>query len=658
VKSVPSIVLSLAVALAAAPGIPVSAQGVAADTPSKTTWGVAYTVPKEWSSQTQASFIVMTAPEGDARVAVVDVGEATDGDAAIAAAWKMYEPSMRRKVEIANSSPSRHGWDEIRDDQYTSSPSEHLVVAAEALRYRTHWTVLLIEGSQSTFEKRGAATSVIFESLRPGDYKPESFVGRTANRLDPARIAELISFVKTGMSELDDPGTAIALIDHGKVVFEGGFGVRRLGDPTPVDANTLFMIASNTKGLTTLLLARLVDEGKLRWDEPVVENYPSFRLGSSATTKEVEFRNLVCACTGVPRKDLDWLLNTNAQTPPSSTFVQLAATEPTSKFGEVFQYSNLMASAAGYIAGYNVHPDREIGAAYDAAMQSKIFAPLGMNDTTFDMNLALNGNHASPHGNDVNGNIAVASMGINMTAIPIRPAGGAWSSAHDLIKYVEDELTEGVLPNGRRLVSAQNLLKRREHNVVVSQDVYYGMGLGDDRRYGISVISHGGDLVGFHSDFIAIPSAGVGAVILTNSDLGGDLRDWFGRRLLEVLYDGKPRAVAELAAAAKNDKDAIAKERALLTVPADPALASALAAHYTNAELGHIDVSTDAQGLVFDFGAWKSHMASRKYPDGTISLITIDPGEGGFEFVMTTQGGKRGLVIRDGQHEYKYTEAS
>ena len=117
---VPSIVLSLAVALAAAPGIPVSAQGVAADTPSKTTWGVTYMVPKEWSSQTQASFIVMAAPEGDARVVVVDAGEATDGDAAIAAAWKMYEPAMRRKVEIANSSPSRHGWDEIRDDQYTS----------------------------------------------------------------------------------------------------------------------------------------------------------------------------------------------------------------------------------------------------------------------------------------------------------------------------------------------------------------------------------------------------------------------------------------------------------------------------------------------------------------------------------------------------------
>jgi hypothetical protein len=147
-------------------------------------------------------------------------------------------------------------------------------------------------------------------------------------------------------------------------------------------------------------------------------------------------------------------------------------------------------------------------------------------------------------------------------------------------------------------------------------------------------------------------------VILTNSNLGADLRDWFGRRLLEVLYDAKPRAVAELAAAAKNDKDAIAKERALLTVPADPAFASALAARYTNAELGHIDVSTDAQGLVFDFGAWKSHMASRKYPDGTISLITIDPGEGGLEFVITTQSGKRGLIIRDGQHEYKYSEAS
>ena len=80
----------------------------------------------------------------------------------------------------------------------------------------------------------------------------------------------------------------------------------------------------------------------------------------------------------------------------------------------------------------------------------------------------------------------------------------------------------------------------------VSDNIWYGMGLMDDRRWGVSVIHHGGDLIGFHSDMIQFSSAQVGAVILTNADLGGDLRDSFSRRLVEVLYDGKPEAADDL----------------------------------------------------------------------------------------------------------------
>ena len=653
----PPFAVVLAAVCCTLPLNPAIAQGVAEDTPGTTPAGISYTIPKDWSSQVSDSAVAITAPEGDAKVVIVEAGSAKDADAAVAAAWKAYEPSMHRKVEIAQTSPGRDGWDDEREYDYTTSPNEHTVVVATALVRDGKWTVVLLVGSQATFEKRSGAANLIVASIRPASYQKENFAGKIAHRLDAARIAQLTSFVKTGMQELDVPGVAIALVDHGKVVFEGGFGVRQLGVPTPVDAQSLFMIASNTKGLTTLLLARLVDQNKLRWDEHVIDAYPPFKLGNEQTTKEVLIRDLVCACTGVPRKDLDWLLNTSANTPVQSTFDQLAQTNPTSKFGEVFQYSNLMASAAGYIAGNIVNQNQPLGTSYDNAMRSLIFGPLAMNDTTFDMQKALGGNHASPHGNDVDGRTEAASMDLDMTAIPIRPAGAAWSSAHDLIKYVQDEITEGVLPDGTRLVSAKNLLQRRAHTVQVSDNIWYGMGLMDDRRWGVSVIHHGGDLIGFHSDIIEIPSAQVGAVILTNADLGGDLRDSFSRRLVEVLYDGKPEAADDLAFAAKNDKDAMLRERALLTVPAEPTAASQLASRYTNAELGHIDVSHDSHGTTFNFGAWKSYMATRKNPDGTISFFTIDPGESGFEFVVSSESGKRGLIIRDGQHEYHYVEA-
>ena len=118
--------------------------------------------------------------------------------------------------------------------------------------------------------------------------------------------------------------------------------MKELGKPDPVDADTLFLAASNTKAMTTLLLAELVDEDKLRWDQPVTEVYPDFRLGDAETTRQVLVKHLVCACTGLPRQDFEWLFKYGAATPASS-LASLGAMQPTSRFGEVYQYSNLMA---------------------------------------------------------------------------------------------------------------------------------------------------------------------------------------------------------------------------------------------------------------------------------------------------------------------------
>jgi hypothetical protein len=275
-----------------------------------------------------------------------------DAAAAVAAAWRLYQPNAHRPLKLTVPRAARNGWDEELVFDYETSPNEHALVQAVAFRSGRRWTVLMVEGALSTVEKRGAAFQLVLQSLRPAGYKRESFAGRAAHPLDAARVAALEAFVKTSMAQLGVPGASIALADHGSVVFEGGLGVRALGDPAPVDAHTLFMIASNTKGMSTLLLARLVDEGKLAWDEPVTQVYPAFRLGSEATTAKVLVRHLVCACTGLPRKDFDWIFDARPDTPASTTFSQLASTEPASGFGETFQYNNLMAAAAGYIGGH------------------------------------------------------------------------------------------------------------------------------------------------------------------------------------------------------------------------------------------------------------------------------------------------------------------
>ncbi len=627
-----------------------------ADTPRVTPAGASFKVPSGWSIETRKELVLLTPPETDTHIAIVD-SQAADARAAVAAAWAAYKPDSKRPIKLVTPRPPREGWDERQAFDYETSPNERATVQALALRAGSRWTVIILDGTDPTVEKRSAPIGLVFESLRPKGYHRESFAGRTSHPLDAAHIDQLKAFVETSMQQLGIPGVSMALIDGGKVVYEGGFGVRELGKPQHVDENTVFMAASNTKGMTTLLLAELVDEKKLRWDEPVIEAYPAFKLGDADTTKKVLVKNLICACTGVPRQDMEWLFEFKNAT-PETELALLGTMQPTSKFGEVFQYSNMMAAAAGYIGAHLVYPNLELGAAYDRAMQEKIFNPLGMKSTTFDYARALSGNHATPHGDDIDGKPTVASMAINYSIVPARPAGAVWTSSADLIRYVQDELALGKLPNGKQLVSAENLLTRRQPQISLGEDASYGMGLIVDHTYGVSVVSHGGSMSGFKSNLYFLPESRIGAVLLTNSDNGGMLLGPFGRRLLEVVFDGKPEAVAEVASRAARHKAELAKDRERLVVPAAPDLVSSLAKNYSSRELGDLAVLTDNGVTTFDLGEWKSTVASRRNDDGSTSFITIDPGTDGFEFVVGDRAGKRVLIVRDGQHEYVFKETA
>jgi CubicO group peptidase (beta-lactamase class C family) len=278
-----------------------------------------------------------------------------------------------------------------------------------------------------------------------------------------------------------------------------------------------------------------------------------------------------------------------------------------------------------------------------------------MNATTFDFKKGQSGNAALPHAPDVNGKQQLAIAKVNTSIVPVRPAGGAWSSIKDMLKYVQMELAQGT-HGGKPYIGKDALLARRAPQVSVGTDATYGMGLMVDKTWGVEVVHHGGDMIGFHSDMLWLPEHGVGAVILTNGDPGWLIRSEFQRKLLEVLFDGKPEADAKLAASAKAFFESNAAFRKLLTVPADATDAQKLAKGYTNDVLGEIAVSTKGTAVTFDFGEYATEVATKKNPDGTVSFITIVPGMNGLEFVVGDAGGKKTLTTRDNQHEYVFTE--
>jgi len=644
---------SLAAPLAAAPAATPATEPLAADTALVTARGNPFFAPAEWSVSRRGDATILAAPEGDSWIALVDV-TAEDAEAAVAAAWAAYEPDAGWPLKLATDRPDRDGWSRQRDYEYQTSPNERRDVLAFARFGAGGWTVVIYDVSQPVGEKRGAQVGVVFDRLFPKGHARESFAGKQALPLTAERIAELGRFVETGRQQLRIPGVALGIVQSGEVVFVGGFGLRSLGDPAPVEAETLFMVASNTKALTTLLLAKLVEQGKLTWETPATAALPQFRLGDADTTRQVRIEHLICACTGLPRQDFEWLFEFGELT-PDGALATLATMQPTSGFGELFQYSNPMAAAAGFLAGHVLHPGLELGAAYDRAMQEQVFAPLGMGATTFDNARALAGNHAGAFAPDIDGTPSVAVMAVNFSVAPLRPAGAAWSNVLDMLRYVQMELDVGLLPGGERYIAREPLLARRAAQVAIGGDSTYGMGLMVDTSYEVPVVHHGGDLIGYHSDMMWLPDHGVGAVVLTNGDPGWVLRTQFRRKLLEVLFAGNPEADARVASAAETFFAQLATERQLLTVPADAAAGSALAPRYRNAALGEIAVRREGEATVFDFGEWSSEVASRANPDGTVSFLTIAPGLVGFEFVVTTAS-RRTLTLRDAQHEYVFAE--
>ena len=614
-------------------------------------------VPEGWTVVRDGGTVAITAPEGDATIALVAIPSAANGEEAVAQAWARFDPAFDRVVRLAVDQPDRDGWTDTKVVNYETSPAEKLVLQGVALKSADGWTAILVRGAQATFAKRGGQLGQMLGSLRPKSFAKESFAGKTPHKLDDLRILQIKDFVATSIDQLGVPGVGLALIQDGRIVWEGGLGVKEAGTTALVDENTQFMIASNTKGMATLLLSTLVDEGRLKWDQPVTEVYPEFRLGSDETTAKTLVRHLVCACTGLPRKDMEWIFNTRPDTPAKNAFEQLSATEPTSGFGEVFQYNNLMASAAGYVGAHIVHPDMELGAAFKSAMKERIFGPLGMTRTTFDTAEVMKGNWAKPHDFDIEDRIAPAAMDLNLAMEPFLPAGGAWSTAHDMALYVINELEEGVLPNGGRLVSAESLLARRAHNVPTGEASWYGMGLFDDQTYGVSVIQHGGSLVGYKSNWFAVPAADAAVVILTNSDAGQGLLGSLSRRFLEVLYDGKPEAAENVASLVERRDIALAKFRSEIDNPGNPELLGSLADRYANAALGPLTVRREGGRTYLQSTTIASEVTTKKNEDGTYSIVMISPGLRGSGILVGSKDGKRTLTLDDGQHEYVWVEA-
>ena len=170
-----------------------------------------------------------------------------------------------------------------------------------------------------------------------------------AARQAPGAPADVDAWVTRAMTTFEVPGVSLAVVKDGKVVVAKGYGVRKLGEPTPVDAQTLFGIASNTKAFTATALGLLVEEGKLRWDDRVIDHLPWFQMSDPYVTRELTVRDLLVhrSGLGLGAGDLLWW--------PSSTYNRKEIARRirylplTTSFRSAYAYDNVLYLVAGEV---------------------------------------------------------------------------------------------------------------------------------------------------------------------------------------------------------------------------------------------------------------------------------------------------------------------
>jgi CubicO group peptidase (beta-lactamase class C family) len=418
------------------------------------------------------------------------------------------------------------------------------------------------------------------------------------------RLKEIDEYAAKAGRDWNVPGFAVAIVKDDRVVFAKGYGVRQLGKPETVDADTLFAIASNTKAFTAAALAVLVDEGKLKWDDPATKHLPGFQLHDPFVTRELTVRDLLSHRSGLATfgGDLLWF---ETSYPREEIIRRVRFLKPASSFRSAFGYQNILFLAAGEIV------PAVTGRSWDDFVRERFFAPLRMTRTTsVHRQLMSAQNVATPH-NEWEGRVRVIRYD---NADNAGGAGAINSSANDMAQWLRLQLGRGTF-EGRRVFGAERSREMWTPHTVVSGITeaaerfnptthfnLYGLGWSLNDYHGRLVVSHGGGLDGMTSRVAMLPEENLGLVVLTNSEtplslvvsnkifdtfLGVPRRDW------SADYQARVKANRERVAAEAQ------KVEAARVPDTKPSLAlAAYAGTYTGQMFGDARVAEEGGRLV------------------------------------------------------------
>lgn len=429
----------------------------------------------------------------------------------------------------------------------------------------------------------------------------------------PIAPAEIDRTVAKAMRTFDVPGIAVGIVKDGALVYAKGYGVRTQGQSATIDADTGFGIGSNTKAFTTAALAILVDEGKLAWDDKVIDILPDFRMSDPWVTREFTVRDMLTHRSGLGLGAGDLMFAPKTDFTRQEIVRAIRHLKPVSSFRSEFAYDNLLYAIAGEIVAV------KSGQSWEDFVAARIFAPLGMRGCASAPSRADAATMATPHV-AVDGKLQTVPL---LDIAAVAPAGSIVCSVNGMARWMETQLAHGVIPPGvgaapgarlfsadrsREMWTAQTPLpvsgKRAE--LTRTHLSAYALGWGVEDFDGYLRVSHNGGLPGMVTHVSLIPELNLGVVVLTNQQEGAAMTA-IALQILEA-YTGAPKrdwvgfaqtAVSARLAAIK----AADAERAPppATISLDAAALARYAGTWVDAWRGEATIEQTADGLTLTF---------------------------------------------------------
>ncbi|MFN2399383.1 MAG: serine hydrolase [Gemmatimonadaceae bacterium] len=423
----------------------------------------------------------------------------------------------------------------------------------------------------------------------------------------PVNLDQLDSYIARAVRDWHVTGFAIAIVKDDSVVFAKGYGVREVGKPNPVDVGTRFAIGSTTKAMTAAALGMLVDDGKVRWGDPVIKHLPGFQLSDPYVTRELTVRDLLTHSGGLGNADMLWY----GADITSAEIVRRIQTLPLAySLRSGWVYQNIMYAVAGDVV------QAASGMPWETFLRTRIFAPLGMMSTEPTL-AALSGqpNVATPHA-EIDDTLRVIA---NRTVDPVKAAGSVWSSVADMAKWMRFILDSGRV-GGRRLLSDTTYVELLSPQVIADRTIYptigivrphfftYGLGWFLHDYDGWAVAMHTGSIDGMSAIIGLVPDQRLGVYMLANVDnaelrhalmyqvfdlfSGDSQRDWNA----EILAFYRERREKERAAVREREKSRVPRTRPSLPL-------EQYKGTYRNPTFGDVIVTAPNGALHVEFGS-------------------------------------------------------